>query len=202
MIKAVLWDFGGVITTSPFEAFNRFEEQHQIPKDFIRGINATNPETNAWAQFESSQVTYDEFDKFKKQYDGDKILNRLKTFGESKKFFRVLGVIDQDIFTRLVDYRFGCAKFSEDPSNGVALISIFRLKESFYKRIENLHLLELRMLKEALHELGHSFGLSLDDHCQNQCVMNFSENVGNIEQKPSFFCLSCINKLDAYFKDL
>ena len=147
-------------------------------------------------------LLYDEFDKFKKQYDGDKILNRLKTFGESKKFFRVLGVIDQDIFTRLVDYRFGCAKFSEDPSNGVALISIFRLKESFYKRIENLHLLELRMLKEALHELGHSFGLSLDDHCQNQCVMNFSENVGNIEQKPSFFCLSCINKLDAYFKDL
>ena len=63
MIKAVLWDFGGVITTSPFEAFNRFEEQHNIPKDFIRGINATNPETNAWARFESSQVTYDEFDQ-------------------------------------------------------------------------------------------------------------------------------------------
>ena len=63
MIKAVLWDFGGVITTSPFEAFNRFEEQHNIPRDFIRGINATNPETNAWAQFESSRITYDEFDK-------------------------------------------------------------------------------------------------------------------------------------------
>ena len=63
MIKAVLWDFGGVMTTSPFEAFNRFEKQHHIPKDFIRGINAANPESNAWAQFESSQVTYDEFDR-------------------------------------------------------------------------------------------------------------------------------------------
>ena len=49
MIKAVLWDFGGVITTSPFIAFNRFEIENNIPRDFIRGINATNPETNAWA---------------------------------------------------------------------------------------------------------------------------------------------------------
>lgn len=63
MIKAVLWDFGGVITTSPFEAFNRFEAQHDLPKDFIRSINATNPQTNAWAQLESSQISVDEFDE-------------------------------------------------------------------------------------------------------------------------------------------
>lgn len=63
MFKAVLWDFGGVITSSPFEAFNRFESEHNLPKDFIRGINATNPETNAWAQLESSQVSVDEFDE-------------------------------------------------------------------------------------------------------------------------------------------
>lgn len=62
-IRAVLWDFGGVLTTSPFEAFNRFEAAHGIPNDFIRGINATNPETNAWARLESSQITLDEFDE-------------------------------------------------------------------------------------------------------------------------------------------
>ena len=62
MIQAVLWDFGGVLTTSPFEAFNRYEAERGLPKDFIRQINATDPETNAWAQFESSQVTLDEFD--------------------------------------------------------------------------------------------------------------------------------------------
>lgn len=60
--RAVLWDFGGVITTSPFEAFNRFEAAHGIPRDFIRTVNATNPETNAWAQFESSQITASQFD--------------------------------------------------------------------------------------------------------------------------------------------
>jgi putative hydrolase of the HAD superfamily len=62
-IKAILWDFGGVLTTSPFEAFNRFETEHNMPMDFIRGINATNPEHNAWAQFESSSISVEEFDE-------------------------------------------------------------------------------------------------------------------------------------------
>ena len=147
-------------------------------------------------------LLYKEFDEFKKQYNGDQILDRLKTYGKSKKFFRVLGVIDQDIFSKLVDYRFGCARFSEDPSYGVALISISRLKEKFYDRKENLQLFELRILKEALHELGHTFGLSLKNHCNNHCVMNFSPTVSKIEEKPPFFCESCMNKLDTYLDNL
>ncbi len=63
MIEAVLWDFGGVLTTSPFEAFRRYERENGLPKDFIRTVNATNPDTNAWAQFESSTVTLAEFDR-------------------------------------------------------------------------------------------------------------------------------------------
>lgn len=62
MIQAVIWDFGGVLTTSPFDAFNRFEAEQGIPRDFIRRINATNPEANAWALFESSRITLEEFD--------------------------------------------------------------------------------------------------------------------------------------------
>lgn len=62
-LKAVIWDFGGVLTASPFEAFNRYEAQHGLPKDFIRSINAANPDSNAWAQFESAKVTLDEFDR-------------------------------------------------------------------------------------------------------------------------------------------
>lgn len=62
MIEAVIWDFGGVLTTSPFEAFNRYEAERGYPKDFIRGINATNPEDNAWARFESSRISLEEFD--------------------------------------------------------------------------------------------------------------------------------------------
>jgi len=62
MIKAVLWDFGGVITSSPFEAFNRFEESNGLPIDVIRKINSTDPECNAWALLERSKITVDEFD--------------------------------------------------------------------------------------------------------------------------------------------
>ena len=63
MYKAVLWDFGGVITTSPFEAFSRFEKENNLPTDFIRGINSTNPDTNAWAQLESNDISTEEFDE-------------------------------------------------------------------------------------------------------------------------------------------
>ncbi|MBU3917637.1 HAD-IA family hydrolase [bacterium] len=63
MIKAILWDFGGVLTTSPFEAFNQYEKKKNIPRDFIRGINATNPKTNAWAKMESNQISLVEFDR-------------------------------------------------------------------------------------------------------------------------------------------
>lgn len=61
-VKAVLWDFGGVLTTSPFEAFNRFEAERGLPKDFIRSVNAADPDTNAWAKFERSEISLDDFD--------------------------------------------------------------------------------------------------------------------------------------------
>lgn len=62
-IKAVFWDFGGVITSSPFEAFRRFEQEQGLPKDFLRGVNAVNPDTNAWARFERSELSLEEFDR-------------------------------------------------------------------------------------------------------------------------------------------
>ena len=61
VIRATLWDFGGVILSSPFEAFNRYEEQKGLPRDLIRTINATNPDTNAWAKFERNEVSFDQF---------------------------------------------------------------------------------------------------------------------------------------------
>ncbi len=60
-IRAVLWDFGGVILTSPFEAFNRYEAEHGLPRDFIRTVNATDPDTNAWARLERTELSPDEF---------------------------------------------------------------------------------------------------------------------------------------------
>jgi putative hydrolase of the HAD superfamily len=62
VIRAVLWDFGGVILSSPFEAFRRYEAEHEIPLDFIRGVNATNPDLNAWARLERAELDHEGFD--------------------------------------------------------------------------------------------------------------------------------------------
>ena len=62
-IEAVIWDFGGVFTSSPFEAFNRLEEALGAPKDHIRRVNATNHHDNAWAKFERNDIDAAEFDR-------------------------------------------------------------------------------------------------------------------------------------------
>ena len=62
-IEAVIWDFGGVFTTSPFEAFNRYEASRGIPLDHIRTVNANNPHENAWALFERSEIDAAGFDR-------------------------------------------------------------------------------------------------------------------------------------------
>ena len=60
-IKAVFWDLGGVITTSPFDSFNLYEEKHNLEKDFIRRVNSTNPDSNAWAKLERNEIDLGQF---------------------------------------------------------------------------------------------------------------------------------------------
>jgi len=61
-IQAVLWDFGGVILSSPFEAFNTYEAEKGLPLDLIRRVNSTNPHSNAWALLERNDISPQEFD--------------------------------------------------------------------------------------------------------------------------------------------
>src|SRR6202048_3192762 len=63
MVEAVIWDFGGVLTTSPFEAFARFESNRVFPADIIRRTNANNHLENAWAKFERAEVDLEAFDQ-------------------------------------------------------------------------------------------------------------------------------------------
>jgi putative hydrolase of the HAD superfamily len=60
-IQAVLWDFGGVILSSPFDAFAAYERSTGLPENFIRSLNARNPDTNAWARMERSEISTAEF---------------------------------------------------------------------------------------------------------------------------------------------
>ncbi len=59
--RAVLWDFGGVILSSPFEAFRAYEREAGLPEDFVRMLNARNPDANAWAKMERSEVSLQDF---------------------------------------------------------------------------------------------------------------------------------------------
>lgn len=62
-IRAIFWDFGGVIAESPFEAMQRYEQERGLPENFLRLTNAENPDTNAWACFERGDISLDEFDR-------------------------------------------------------------------------------------------------------------------------------------------
>jgi len=61
--RAVIFDFGGVITSSPFEAFNRLESERGLPANLVRRINAANPDSNAWALFERAEIDAVRFDE-------------------------------------------------------------------------------------------------------------------------------------------
>jgi putative hydrolase of the HAD superfamily len=84
-VRATLWDFGGVISSSPFDAFATYERDHALPSGFIRTLNATNPDSNAWAALERGQVDLDTFvNRFGEEaraagaeLDGRDVLSRL-----------------------------------------------------------------------------------------------------------------------------
>ena len=104
MIKAVFWDFGGVITSSPFESFNRYEENNNLPENFLRTVNSTNPDNNAWAKLERSEVNLDEFDSLFEEESkdlghaipGKEVIKLLK--GEVRpQMVRALGIIKNQL---------------------------------------------------------------------------------------------------------
>lgn len=121
--RAVLWDFGGVITTSPFDNFNRYEAERGLPRDFIRGVNAINHQDNAWARFESSRCTVDEFD----------LLFAVETAaaGHEIRGREVIGLLGGDVRPRMVkvltrckqDYRVACLTNNANAGQGTGMSS-------------------------------------------------------------------------------
>lgn len=94
-LQAVIWDFGGVFTTSPFEAFTRYEERNGLPKDFVRSVNAVNIQENAWAKLERSEVTAEEFDTL--------FRNESRALGHEVPGKDILGLLSGDVRPAVVD---------------------------------------------------------------------------------------------------
>lgn len=127
----------------------------------------------------------------RRQYDAGLILDRVqhRIAGEIK----VLTLTGADLYTRLHDYNFifGLAQLR----GRVALVSLRRLDPAFYGKEPDPRLFLERVTKEAIHELGHTFGLL---HCADtKCVMSFSNSIFDVDEKSATFCADCERKLHA-----
>ena len=132
----------------------------------------------------------DAFDPGRAQYNSSLILRQLIT-NPPADAEKILGVLDVDLFIPILTFVFGEAQLK-----GIgAAVSTYRLHNRFYGLPENREATGERLIKEAVHELGHTFGLI---HCsQEKCVMKSSTYVENIDQKPAEFCLLCQKSIKA-----
>jgi archaemetzincin len=125
----------------------------------------------------------------RRQYNSTEILKILAPY-LSPETWRVLGVTELDLFIPILTFVFGEARLGGRD----AVVSLRRLRQEFYGMPADPEILEARLLKESLHELGHTLGLR---HCSAyRCAMSSSHAVENIDLKDAEFCARCLRVLE------
>jgi archaemetzincin len=126
------------------------------------------------------------YNKERKQYLSTTILNAIMEQKEDAPHEKILGIVDHDLFVPELNFVLG------EASRKAAIISLTRLRQPYYHLPEDRNLFFQRVLTEATHELGHTFGLR---HCNNpRCVMFFSNSLMDTDRKGSDFCQECKNR--------
>lgn len=133
------------------------------------------------------------YDDERDQYIANDFIEELVKLAKKKKYYRALGITRADIFTKNFNFIFGMAESVLTPGPKVAIISTCRLSNEFWNIPSDKESDLQRTLKEAVHEIGHTFGL---DHCYNSCIMRFSNSLNDTDEKPATFCDQCQKKLD------
>ncbi len=128
------------------------------------------------------------FDSVRGQYHSTSILQRMQSLAPDPEVTQ-LGVTSLDLYIPVLTFVFGEAQLS----GRCALVSSCRLQEEFYGLPPNRILLQQRLAKEAIHEMGHTIGLK---HCFDwRCVMASSHSVERIDLKGGQFCAACLEKV-------
>jgi len=146
---------------------------------------------------ETLPIPEEALDKARRQYRSGIILAAILEYAlKETDLDRVLGIVDVDIFVPELNFVFGEANCP----GKAALISLWRLKPEFHGRSSNVELFLERSTKEAVHELGHTLGLT---HCPNLfCVMYFSNSIFDTDRKQSLFCNKCYLKVETAINQL
>jgi len=125
----------------------------------------------------------------RQQYHSSQLLERIEPHVRGKDC-RVLAVADVDLYIPILKYVFGEAQMG----GPCAVISAYRLRQEFYGLAQDDVLFERRLLKEAIHELGHTFNLH---HCEDyRCAMASSHAVEWIDLRESRLCNSCYHRVE------
>ena len=161
-----------------------------VLKDYIEGVEIMKDEI---------PLAEENYDSARRQYNASLVIKDLIDYIGKRRYFRILGIMDKDIFSTPLNFVFGIAFMPKGLNPRVALISTTRLDEKFYRREDDQAIFELRVLKEAIHELGHTFGL---EHCDEGCIMRFSNTLQHTDEKPPKFCERCEKKLNMFFSEL
>ncbi len=150
------------------------------------------------AVYEGIEIPEEAYNPARKQYHSSLILQKMRSVlrtSQPDRLFasrqeKFLGIADVDLYAEGLNFVFGEALLGGQ----MAVISLARLRQSFYGLPENKSLFAARALKEAVHEIGHLYGLR---HCQlSDCVMYFSNSLLDTDRKSSSFCPRCQKLLD------
>ncbi len=141
-------------------------------------------------QLASLPIPAHAFNPSRRQYLSDLFLKELRKI-EAEGVEKILGITEVDLYTQGLNFVFGQASLA----GREAVISLARLHQSFYGLPEDERILLERTLKEAIHELGHTWGLT---HCPDPfCVMHFSNSLRDTDIKRAEFCPRCLSALKA-----